>query len=111
MGTDCTVVIEVNNKIGANDYWEPICVFRLPRCYDFFDLLRTECVHGYPDNVNCFTKEILENYECWGEGYATYEQYIELMKKADMGDAKLYRPLKKNIRNKYELRVVFRFDN
>ena len=111
MGTDCTVIIEANDKIGKSDYWEPIGVFHLPRCYEFFDLLRTECAHGYPENVNLFTKEILEKYECWGEGYTTYTEYIKLMKKADMGDAKLYKPIRKSIVDKYELRVVFRFDN
>ena len=111
MGTDCTVVIEANDKYINADFWEPISVLHSPRCYDFFDILQSRGTPGYPEGVNWLTKEILEKYECWGEKYMSYGEYLDCLEKADLMGCKLMYPIKKSIVRNYEMRVVFRFDN
>lgn len=99
MGTDCTVVVEVQE----GGYWDVAAIIPLDRNYVMFATLRDKGVFGYPGDVSSMTKHYLEELECWGEGWMTFEQFDKLFK-----DTRL-----DIVRKKYrkKARIIYRFDN
>lgn len=130
MGTDCTVIFEVTDKdslykfenasvLGDEGrkwppYWDVVIVYGLPRNYDLFDVLQDKGIRGYPSYVNEYTKEYLEQYECWGEAWLPYAEYRKVIKgicENDKDRMANYDPIRKRFLKGKECRVVFRFDN
>ena len=101
MGTDATVIIERCN----GGFWEPIGLIPLPRNYELFNDIRERGNAGYPPDIDELSKEILDTKEDWGEGYMSYQEWVNLLKEHKWQYLNI-------IKKKYyhECRVIYKFD-
>ena len=109
MGTDCTMIVERRDySIPTEDrqWWDTIGCCHLPRNYDFYEEISNTSTNGYPPFINWLSESILEEVECWGECYMSYEDFEKLANKYNM---KKYVYIRKKERE--HCRCIFRFDN
>lgn len=106
MGTDCTLVIEKRYDGRTRVMWETIGVMKIPRDYQLFEEMRCSGFVGYPEDINWFSKDILEATEDWGECWMYYTDFFRLLKRYDLMD---WDTIKKKLRD--QCRVIYRFDN
>lgn len=107
MGTDCTMVVEIKDKSFVScEFWEIAGVIHLNRHYDFFDVIRDEAVYGYPENIDCLSKDILESHEDWGECWMPMEKFSKLKYAKKHTEWQMFKK-----RLYPDMRCIFRFDN
>lgn len=110
MGTDCKAVIEKGEKIGQITFWDPVGVICMDRNYDLFDDIREIANQGYPETISTLAKTILDESEDWGECWMTWKDYMQLLRRHDIALPEMI-VIKKSIAKKFEIRVIFKFDN
>lgn len=101
MGTDASCIVE----IPVYGDMEPVNFFMLPRNYRFFDELVGEGIRGYPDDVCPLSRQILDQFEAYGELWMPYKKFLEIAGKHEVDCDYLKKKYRK------DARIIVRFDS